>query len=96
MTVDKKKVQAKLRERMRSQLLVNITMRCLDGMLAGDPQFSAWRGWRYAGWTDEELEFFRDCLFMLGGWKRYKSEAWKEKNKKAYYPGTTLPPASFS
>ena len=83
MNIDKDKIQKKFHEVNTSQLRINIAMNALDEMLEAMPKVTAWRGWRYPGWTDEEIIFFRDLLYMHGGYRRYR------KNKK---PPTTLLP----
>ena len=83
MNIDKDKIQKKFREIAVTQLRINIAMNALDEMLEVMPKVTAWRGWRYPGWSDEEIVYFRDLLYMHGGWRRYR------KNKKA--PTTLLP-----
>ena len=83
MNIDKDRIQKKFREIAVTQLRINIAMNALDEMLEAMPRVTAWRGWRYPGWSDEEIVYFRDLLFMQGGWRRYK------KNKKS--PTTLLP-----
>ena len=82
MSIDKAKLKEKFMQVSYSQHRINITMHCLDKMLLVMPEQTAWRGWRYKGWSDEEIVFFRDWLYMHGGWRRYE-------NKKA--PTTLLP-----
>ena len=84
--MNKDKLKEKFMEVSRTQLRLNIAMNCLDEMVEAMPQRTAWRGWRYNGWTDEEVLLFRDWVYMHGGYRR-------KKNKK---PPTTLPPAGFS
>lgn len=87
MSIDKDKIQKKFREITVTQLRINIAMNALDEMLEAMPKVTAWRGWRYPGWSDEEIVFFRDLLYMHGGYRRYR------KNKK---PPTTLLPRTES
>lgn len=87
MSIDKDKIQKKFREITVTQLRINIAMNALDEMLEAMPKVTAWRGWRYPGWSDEEIIFFRDLLYMHGGYRRYR------KNKK---PPTTLLPRTES
>ena len=83
MSIDKDKIQKKFHEIAGTQLRINIAMNALDEMLEAMPKMTAWRGGRYPGWSDEEIIFFRDLLYMHGGWRRYR------KNKKS--PTTLLP-----
>ena len=87
MSIDKDKIQKKFREITVTQLRINIAMNALDEMLEAMPKVTAWRGWRYPGWSDEEIVYFRDLLYMHGGYRRYR------KNKK---PPTTLLPRTES
>ncbi len=85
--MNKDKMREKFMEITRSQLRMNIAMNALDEMVEVMPSVTAWRGWRYAGWTDEEILLFRDWVYMHGGYRRY------QKNKKA---STTLLPRTES
>ena len=69
---DIKKIHKKLRECVTSQHRINIFQLALDEALELAPVQSPWIRWRLPEWTDEEVRVFRDMLFMLGGWKRYK------------------------
>ena len=85
--MNKDKLKKKFMEVSRTQLRLNIAMCCLDEMAEALPRVTAWRGWRYNGWTDEEVLLFRDWVYMHGGYR-------SKKNKK---PPTTLPlPVSLS
>ena len=85
--MNKERMRKKFMEVSRSQLRLNIAMNALDEMVEAMPSVTAWRGWRYPGWTDEEILLFRDWVYMHGGYRR------SFKNKKA---STTLLPRTES
>tara|TARA_Y100001938_G_scaffold101694_1_gene138971 strand:- start:137 stop:421 length:285 start_codon:yes stop_codon:yes gene_type:complete len=85
--MNKERMRKKFMEISRTQLRMNIAMRCLDEMVEAMPERTAWRGWRYEGWSDEEILLFRDWVYMHGGYRSH------QKNKKA---STTLLPRSRS
>jgi len=72
--MNREKIKAKFREVSKHQLRINIVMKALDEMVEIMPEKTAWRGWRYSDWTDEEILFFRDLIYMNGGWRRYKNK----------------------